>query len=574
MILPFCPNVQSWEREKEGRKNISEKILRPEWHLFALLPTFIAAAGATRTWYTRPMPSPLPSREEKHWFFTDSLGAPSHPWAFRGLVATLFFLCLAHYFFFWKVPDPFYRGFDWGKEFTYFRLIGEAWKTRKIPFHGSEPLRVCNAQGATTDRFLAIPETLSPLSPQAPLLGRLDPKTFVLIDSWLMIAIGMLGLIRLGQMQAWSPAGFSCAVFLWAFNGNQTAHLTVGHSMWLGAFLLPWLAVAFVYADREDTWRSGIPIALVLAVLLLQGAFHLFVMGFILIWTALLFPSRNPRALFLAGILAPFLGAFRLVPAAGTFQPLGFLGGFPDIHTIVKSLLTIVPWNGSRDGLGYLGHWEFDSYVGPLGMLFLVWYGIVRPVRREGLAHAMVNRPLAMPLFIFALLSYSDVYTLLLGNLPFSAFDSQRITSRFILFPLLGLVCSAAGELSRAARSEWQKKDGTSLPTMGRAFAVTMGLMLFFLLSHSFVWSLGPVERCFAASPPSWNQRPVIVERDDGIYREATIGAHVLSGIVLAFSLAVLLLPHRDPGPERKASPSKPHRGRRRKKTGPGLPPE
>ena len=103
----------------------------------------------------------------------------------------------------------------------------------------------------------ALPDVI--LSPQVLLLKWLSVGSFVLVDTWLMILLGWIGLLRLRRRFSLSLLSFTWLSLLFYFNGHILSHYAVGHVTWGGYFLLSWFAeLVFSLIDGEKgaVWEA------------------------------------------------------------------------------------------------------------------------------------------------------------------------------------------------------------------------------------------------------------------------------------------------------------------------------
>ena len=298
---------------------------------------------------------------------------------------------------------------------------------------------------------MALPE-LS-WSPQIALLRVVDVPAFFALNTVLLFAAGFAGCLALRRRYELSFTPFALLVMVALLNGHLAAHLGVGHSMWTGAFLLPWVAVfALELAGGPRSRRATLLLALVLFAILLQGSFHVFVWCLMLLGLMAAFEPRARRAALAAGAWAVALGACRLLPAAAALggrreQP--FLSGYPTPLVLLEALVRVrtaaePPRGGRFDALGW---WEYDAFVGAAALVWLLWFGVYRrgasgarssarpPDRR--CAAARPGRPLA----VLALLSLGDLYyPINASGIPLLA--AERVSSRFLLVPRCSWPCS------------------------------------------------------------------------------------------------------------------------------------
>ncbi|TET84319.1 MAG: hypothetical protein E3J37_03965, partial [Anaerolineales bacterium] len=155
---------------------------------------------------------------------------------------------------------------DWTQEGPRYAFLRQALLENRLPLHIGSTL-------ATTDRFLAIPDTV--ISPQVVLLRFVEPGLFVLINTLFLYSLGYLGLFLLRRKFSWSPVTFSVVFLLFSLNGNPIAHIAVGHSMWVSYFLLPYFALLVMnLLEGQTDWKWITQMALLQFALFLQGGFH------------------------------------------------------------------------------------------------------------------------------------------------------------------------------------------------------------------------------------------------------------------------------------------------------------
>jgi hypothetical protein len=393
---------------------------------------------------------------------------------------------------------------DWPKEYRYYSALRQAVTAFRLPFYVSRPIH-------ETRKLLALPE-LS-WSPQVALLRVVDVPVFLALNATLLYAAGLAGCLALARRYRLSGGPFLLLVLLTLFNGHITAHLAVGHSMWVGALLLPWFAVG-VLALVEDPRRKSTPvwIGLLLFAILLQGSFHVFVWCALFLGLVFLFhpPGRRPVAAALAWSLA--LGACRLAPPAVVLlgrreQP--FLSGYPDPVTLFESLCRIrtvtEPMRGGR--FDRLDWWEYDAYVGIAAVVWLAWFGLYRrgvESRRSALAGAPASQArwaVDGPLAVMAALALDDVYAPInAAGIPLLA--TQRVSSRFLLIPLVLLAALAAARAEADLAASRPRRLRALLLAAGLVTAASLG-------AHSWAWRVPAVE---AAWPPAPHPRDLAIE--------------------------------------------------------------
>jgi hypothetical protein len=188
----------------------------------------------------------------------------------------------------------------------------------------------------------------------------------------------------------------------------------------------------------------------------MQGALHVFAACVLFL---LLFAAFNPsraRAVVISLLWAAALGGVRLLPAVfvARRRETAFLTGFPSLADLGRGLLTILPADAGQHG-GFFGRvdpWEYDVYVGPAGLAFLLAGGVWLAVRGIEALPGGAERRLYGPLAVLALLSVGDAGVVLgLSRLPL--LSAERVTTRLLALPLVFLALLSAIRLERALRS-------------------------------------------------------------------------------------------------------------------------
>jgi hypothetical protein len=224
------------------------------------------------------------------------------------ILAVLFAAGAFHWIWFLNYGRMDFKPYDWGKEFIYYSVLRHAIASGTMPYHISLAFHGSN-------RFLALPEVN--LSPQIFLLPAMNVGTFVVFNTLLLYSAGFVGSLLLKRRYRLSTIAFAVFFLLFNFNGHITAHMGVGHSMWAGYFLLPFLILFLLELLEGEPWRStSIKLALTLFLILLQGSFHLFVWCLLFLVLVLAFNWRRyHRPLLTTIALSALLSAHRLLPA-------------------------------------------------------------------------------------------------------------------------------------------------------------------------------------------------------------------------------------------------------------------
>ncbi|MBQ4511446.1 MAG: hypothetical protein II969_00530 [Anaerolineaceae bacterium] len=326
----------------------------------------------------------------------------------------------------------------------------------RLPLHMPDS----SALRGVTDRYMALPDVI--LSPQVLLLRWMSVGTFILVHTWLMIALGFWGLLRLKRRFSLSLLSFTWIALLYFFNGHMLSHYAVGHVTWGGAFLLSWFAeLVFGLIDGEKSVVWETKMAFLLFFIFLQGSFHQFVwcvifLGFTAIsnWK-LFFPILR------SGIAAGLLSAVRIIPPAmqmGAFDD-DFLGGYRTPVQILNAFIKIIRPEDSLDQAktgAVLGWWEFDIYIGMTGLVLI------------GLALAawllIRNREfgfpsLICPVAVLTLFSFRNLY-MIMRFFRIPLFSGERVSSRFLLLPFIFVMTAGIAALQRRLKDKPHAKWG------------------------------------------------------------------------------------------------------------------
>ena len=309
----------------------------------------------------------------------DWLATPIEHAASRRMVQTGLYAAglLLWIWFFRSSADPvFYTACDWPKEYKYFAVLQEAATRPAIPWHTDIKLQ----PSQPTDRFMAIPETLSPWAPQVQLLRWLPIKTFVIFNTLLLYSIGTAGFFKLCRTCRLAPPLVAFGFLIFMLNGHIVAHFSAGHTMWSGYFLLPWLLYFISDGWRSTfTMRHALLASLTMGAMVMQGSIHIFI--WCLLYLGLLFLAAPVRMRFLLAAMAAsvLLSLHRLLPAAITFQPAHQLvRGFPDLAGFADAFISRRLYTGS------IFPWEFNYYISLPGAAIIILGGILAPDHAAG----------------------------------------------------------------------------------------------------------------------------------------------------------------------------------------------
>jgi hypothetical protein len=465
---------------------------------------------------------------------TDALYAPSRSglsrgqrWLERSWLAGLYALGLVGWAMFldWgRIP---FAAEDWVKEWVSYTILRQAVTRGAIPFHMSSLI-----QG--TDRFLAIPETL--VSPQILLLRLVDIGPFILLNTLILFTVGFCGLLLLKRHLRLSPFVFSVLFLLFAFNGHITAQVAIGHAMWVGYFILPFfLLLVFQALDGTASRNWPLWMALTLFGILLQGAIHIYIWCLFFLGLLWLAAPRLRMHLVLAVGASLLLGMFRLLPAGLAF-PRGsptFYAGYSSLTQMIGGLVTLITPAQAPVMNTPVGWWEYDMYIGLLGLAYLAFFGLrLRTARDpESDSGGSSRRALWVPIAVLAVLSLGHFYYPF-HSLPIPMIGHERVPSRFLILPLLTVAV-----LASASAQRWLDRRPTRLA--GRL--VGLGLLIVFaqdLLQHARLWRLEVIAQSFSPIPPDLSLH--IANRPDPTYLGLLGLGMLVSVVTLVFTIVRL----------------------------------
>lgn len=424
-----------------------------------------------------------------------------------------------HWVFFLNYGRMTFRLHDWGQEFIYYSVIRQAIESGSMPYHMS--LRFHE-----TDRFLSIPDTN--FTPQVLLLPAMSTGTFILIDLLIFYSLGFIGCLLIKRRYALSLPAFGVFFMLFNLNGHITTHLAVGHSAWSGYFLLPFflLFVLEMLADKPAQ-RTHLKLSLIMFAMMLKGSFHLYTWCLMFLVLLLVFNWRYAKPLVLSIVIGAGLSAFRLLPAGLTLlgRKHKFIWAYPTLRDLIDAMITIrqkapdrlLPW-------GNPGWWEYDMYIGLVGLVVILYFGVYLRFSKRYDLEEYKYRPLDLPVFLMSLLSVSYFHAFL-TRIPIPLLRGERVPTRFIVIPVVLVALVSCVRLDRVLRTVARGVRVTTV-TVG-----IMALMALGFVDHSFIWSVSRLERVTQLKGPP--PIPSLVARADPNYKLVVATSWVISGVIL-----------------------------------------
>lgn len=359
--------------------------------------------------------------------------------------------------------------YDWYGKYEFYSVV-QAW------LHGGPtPWRVSELSHGT-DYFLTNPQI--PFSPEVLLLAVAPIGKVVWLSFLLWYTVGFYGSLRLARQWQWGGAAFLAWWLLFNGNGHIVAHLAIGHNEWLAYFLLPFVleqVMALLAAPAPAPW-AGIPLAVILGLLTLPGAFHLLIWCVLFIFLLALVARDRRRALLTALGGAMGLAAYRILPAVLAFPmvPYPFRARFLSVESFVAGMVNLYPHNTVIQ-LGELrtGWWEFDFYLGFAGFVLVLGFGFIAGWWRHPALAGSGNWLLLPPLLMMTALSFINPKALL------GIWSPERVTTRFFLLPFIFLLLLTVIRIDRLVKAGWRHRW---------VVWALLALVVFDLGRHAAVW--------------------------------------------------------------------------------------
>lgn len=399
---------------------------------------------------------------------------------------SLYIVGLLHWIYFFNFGFISFSAFDWYKEYEYYYILKQSLLTFNIPFHVSQYI-----QG--TQRFLAIPEIN--LSPLIVLLPFYKIGNFILLNTLVMYSFGFIGTVLIIHNYKLSILPSLFLFFLINFNGHITSHLSVGHSMWSGYFLLP-LLFYFILRLFENIPNNNISIkiALVLSAMLLVGSIHIYFWSFVFLFLIAAFNLKYFKVISKSIGLSFLLGIFRIIPSLISYNERvnTFITGYDSTLKFAKAFLTINSYFRYRiAGEINLDWWEYDIYIGIIGVLFISFFGIYLRFNKNLSCGRNSFRQLDLPLLIMILLSLGSIYKLIF-DMHLHFLTVERISTRFLIMPVFMLFIISSSRLQNILEKYQALKTIRIILAFGFLF------LAYSLFEHSYAWRIAATAKNFS----------------------------------------------------------------------------
>ena len=405
-------------------------------------------------------------------------------------------------------------------------IVSDAFHYGMLPLHAS-----CGpCLHKLTDRFFALPDVIT--TPQMALLRFVDIQTFIILDLLLHYTAGVLGLLYLKKKFKLSLITYSFLFFLFNFNGYMEGHYAIGHATWLGYFLFPWFFIlVFQLVEGMANWQWVAKMSFLSFYIILSGGQHHFTWMMLFLAGVALSGKNSFKWAVLAILFSGFLSAIRLLPPTlelGVYTEEGrfvFRSGYPSISGFFSTLVTM--YGRMSDLNTDLGYWEFDYYIGYIGVAFVLWFGVVHWLKDQWDRRQI--SPLLLPGAMVFLLSQGNIYNYTLFHLPL--FASERVASRMVSIPMTLFMILGAVYFQHFISS----KNSTLLRWLTGG---SLLLLVYNLYSHLLVWRVDRIAPEIAISPEKLRivGNSIIVRSDPPYLLVLALG------LLLTLTTALLLL--------------------------------
>ncbi|MEI6846166.1 MAG: 6-pyruvoyl-tetrahydropterin synthase-related protein, partial [Candidatus Firestonebacteria bacterium] len=351
----------------------------------------------------------------------------------------------------------------WQKEYDYYSVLKQAVTGGKTPYHITQEYQ-------TTDRFLAIPEI--DISPALLLLKWLEVPHFLYLNLVFMFLLGFLGLLLLKRKLKLGFLAFAFLALIFFLNGHLVAHIYAGHYMWTGFFLLPYFFLFLLeLGEGKNLLSAAAKLSLTIFFIFITGGFHIAVWCLLLLFLTGLLNNSLRKYSFIALLLTALLLVFRLAPALFTYYANAGarVRGFYSIFNLLESL--VVMHTPDFMPPGWQNNWlEYTTFIDIIGVAVLLYFGIYLSRKKAGVKD--VFKPFYWPIGIIAILTLSK-----LGWMPVPPFNSEKVSTRMLIIPVLFLAVVSAVRLQ-----EFLKKANKTV-----LFTVVSAVLLVMLFTSLFI---------------------------------------------------------------------------------------
>lgn len=453
-------------------------------------------------------------------------------------IAGLWLYGLRLWNFFYSGGEISFDFLDWG-EITgpRYALLRDAALRGLLPLHAAD----LTALRGITDRYLSIADT--PFLPQFWLLQWLDIGQYLFLDTLLFYTLGVIALVLIFIRYKLSPFTFSLLFLLYSFNGNQVSHLAVGHHNWTAQFLIPYfvLLALWLVENQRFSWGWVLGLSLLELVILLQGGFHLFLWNLFFLVVLALFNLRLLKPVLAGGLFTTLVCLPRLLPPSLALDGLRqeYLGGFPSVTDLYAGLVELRdPFRAVQPITDTfpLNGWEVNFFIGGLGFLLLLFFGIALPLWRSRAKESMQVQVL-VPSLVLTIFSIGEMYAKILAVLPVPPLIGERVTSRMFILPLITVAVLAAIFAQRELRTE-------KLSLWSKLLLLIGGYLMFHdLYQHLQAWRIRYLDAMVNLFPkvPFDAAVHTLANHPDPVYTQMLLAGLAVAVLALAFLIVMSL---------------------------------
>jgi hypothetical protein len=433
-------------------------------------------------------------------------------------------------FFYWGNYQLDYH--DWGWIYVpRIMAVQEALRTGVLPLHMTSTIPL----DGLTDRFFAVADVIT--TPEMLLLFLVSVDRYILIQTLILLSFSTLGLLWLKHHFHLSLFTYGVMFILFNFSGYIQAHLGAGHATWWCYFLLPWLMVLVVqFIENRLGWRWVAALSFFCLYLVLLGGYHFYVWALIFLTILGLVCYDRFKWMLLGLVGSALLCMVRLLPPALVFTTFTsihtFLGGYPSLYHLWLAMVSIQPAGTSWDFPNVQPPWEYDLFVGILGTLIILYFGILQWVKNRD-KFPELNK-LALPALALLLLSMGNIY-LYLEKIPIPLLAGEKMTSRLIVLPFLVVITTTAIFLN-----QWLSDHPGSLFRIG--FLGISLLLLNDLFAHAELWNVKSVAIALGGHAPI--AANVLANRPDILYTRLLLAGFIITILTAAFLLLMVWREH------------------------------
>jgi hypothetical protein len=193
----------------------------------------------------------------------------------------------------------------------------------------------------------------------------------------------------------------------------------------------------------------------------------------------------------------------------------------------LRSLAIIVRPDEPYRGSANVGYWEFDIYVGLMGTLFLLYFGVYQWLKNGDLYPSL--QKLFIPTVVIFLLTIGKIFAVVRASrIPF--FEGERAPSRMIGLPLTVIIIVAVIYYHR-----WLEQAAITKPVLLLLNILLLAFLANDLWAHARVWNLESVRTTFGPVQMLLSENS-IGDRTDRRYL-----AILLMGMLLSVSTGLFL---------------------------------